>query len=156
MPRRTLQFRNTDDVVSDVRALAQSGYLRTGNWSLGQICDHLAIFLRGSIDGFGEMFPWIVRATLGKFVQWQIFRTGAMRTGVKVPKRFLPCDVTPDAAAVEKFIALVERYKNKAEPMQPSPFFGPLTKDEWTRLHLIHCAHHLSFLTPMEKPCACQ
>ena len=30
----------------------------------------------------------------------------------------------------------------------PSPLFGKMSRDELTRLHLIHCAHHLSFLTP--------
>ena len=33
-------------------------------------------------------------------------------------------------------------------PPAPHPFFGPLTRAEWTRLHCIHCAHHLSFALP--------
>jgi hypothetical protein len=28
------------------------------------------------------------------------------------------------------------------------PVFGPTGRDEWDRLHCIHCAHHLSFVWP--------
>ena len=35
----------------------------------------------------------------------------------------------------------------KTEPF-PHPFFGPLTKQQWNDLVLIHAGHHLSFLVP--------
>ncbi|MCC6125923.1 MAG: DUF1569 domain-containing protein [Pirellulales bacterium] len=148
MPRRSLQFQGLNDAIDDIRLLQRVGYERRGNWSLGQICDHLAIFFRGSLDGFDTKFPWIVRATVGKFVLRRIFEAGKMRTGVKVPKRFLPAGVRADAVAADELVELIDRFGRKSEPLEPSPIFGPLTKEEWTKLHLIHCAHHLRFLMP--------
>jgi hypothetical protein len=148
MLRRNLQFRKFDEVIDDVRSLQQTGYNLLGNWSLGQICDHLAIFFRGSLDGFGEMYPWIVRATVGKYFLWKILNSGKMTPGIKVPKRFLPGNVREDSAAAEELVKLIKRFEEKPDPLEPSPFFGPLFKEQWTRLHLIHAAHHLSFLAP--------
>jgi hypothetical protein len=38
--------------------------------------------------------------------------------------------------------------KASSGPVIPHPSIGPLTKAEWDRFHLIHCAHHLSFAIP--------
>ena len=50
--RRTLEFERIDDVMSEVDRLLD-GYASAGNWSLGQICNHLAGTYRMSIEGFG-------------------------------------------------------------------------------------------------------
>jgi hypothetical protein len=42
----------------------------------------------------------------------------------------------------------VERLKAHTGAIIPSPFFGPMSKDECVGLQLVHCAHHLSFLVP--------
>ena len=50
--------------------LQAMGYQRCGNWTLGQICHHLAIFMRGSLDGFSWKIPWIFRVTIGRLFSW--------------------------------------------------------------------------------------
>jgi hypothetical protein len=60
--RHSLQFDNFDQVAQDLHLLQSQGYERGGNWTLGQICDHLAIFLRGSMDGFATRLPWLLQA----------------------------------------------------------------------------------------------
>jgi hypothetical protein len=52
------------------------------------------------------------------------------------------------AAAVAKLRESVARFKAYAGEIHPSPLFGAMTKEEATRLQLVHCAHHLSFLVP--------
>jgi len=44
MDRRQINFCELDEVVADVEHLLSVDYQRAGNWTLGQICDHLAIF----------------------------------------------------------------------------------------------------------------
>jgi hypothetical protein len=145
--RRPLEFHDMHEVVADVQRLQDEGYDRAGNWTLSQVCDHLAIFFRGSLDGFSQKVPWLIRVLLGRMIFRWIMRRG-MGEGVKVPKGFLPGDPRSDSAAAEDLIQLVERFRNQVGEYQPSPLFGRLSRDEWTRLHLIHCAHHLSFLVP--------
>ena len=144
--RRNIQFSDFDQVAADVNELQAKGYQRCGNWSLGQICDHLAIFMRGSLDGYSWKIPWVFRVTIGSFFLRRILRQKKMATGVKVPKVFLPGEPTDDVASVESFLELVRRYQYHTGPMAPSPLSGKLSRQEWDQLHLIHAAHHLSFL----------
>ncbi len=151
MNRRTLDFRSFDEVWADVQALHQSGYQRAGNWSLGQICDHLAIFIRGSLDGFDRMMPWLLRATVGRYFLKKILRERRMKAGLRVPQKSLPGNVVEDAPAVKSFGELLDRYRTYSGPMHPSPIFGDLTRETWTDLHLVHASHHLSFLQPNQR-----
>ena len=52
--RRKLLFQSLDDILADVNGLAKCQEVRTlGNWSAGQVMQHLAIVMNKSIDGFG-------------------------------------------------------------------------------------------------------
>jgi hypothetical protein len=146
--RRDLRFDDFDQLMAEVRTLQSGGYRRCGNWTLSQVCDHLAIFLRGSMRGFPTQMPWILRVTVGRFFLRRILRKKKMPTGFKVPGVYLPGDPVNDLAAVEAFLKTVREYRDYSGRPAPSPFAGPLTRDEWDRLHLIHAAHHLSFLQP--------
>jgi len=152
--RRPLDFQDLGQVIGDVQDLRRRGYTRAGNWTLAQVADHLAIFFRGSLEGFSRRMPWIVRALVGKPILGLILRKRRMRAGVQVPQVFLPGDPRDDEVAVEQLVGLIERFRNHTGPLQPSPLFCHLTRQQWTDLHLIHAAHHLSFLLPADKASA--
>ena len=44
----------------------------------------------------------------------------------------------------------IRRWQGHTGPLHPSPLFGGNNKDNWLKGHLIHCAHHLSFLIPRQ------
>ena len=148
MMRRDLDFRDFDPLIADLNRLRDEGYERVGNWSLSQACDHLAIFIRGSMDGFDRMLPWIVRATVGRLLLRWVLNSRKMKAGLKVPKDFLPQSPREDDQAVASLVELIERFRNHKGPCRPSPLFGNLSHQQWSQLHLIHAAHHLSFLVP--------
>src|SRR3954451_10429489 len=87
--RRDLSFASLDRVMPEIDRLLE-GHTTVGNWSLGQICNHLGATLVGSLEGFGVQAPWLVRKTIGQVVRRRILRSGRMRAGVKLPERFLP------------------------------------------------------------------
>ena len=149
--RRPLDFQDLEQVLLDVRHLSADGYDRLGTWTLGQVCDHLAIFFRGSLEGFTQKVPWLIRVLLGRMLFRHIIRRRGMGEGIKVPRSFLPGDAGDDAASAEQLVELIERFRTHAGEYEPSPLFGRLSRDEWTQLHLIHCSHHLSFLIPQNK-----
>jgi hypothetical protein len=47
--RRSLRFHSFDEIVPDVERLVD-GHSTVGNWSLAQICRHLADVLRATVD----------------------------------------------------------------------------------------------------------
>jgi hypothetical protein len=88
------------------------------------------------------------RVVLGPIVKRQLFKTGRMRTGVKLPERFLPKPGLDARAEAEALRAALRLFAAHSGPLATHPFFGTLSRAEWDRLHCIHCAHHLSFAVP--------
>jgi hypothetical protein len=147
MNRRPLDFRTFDEVRADLDRL-RAGYQKGGNWSLGQVCNHLAIFVRGSLDGFtGPRPPWFLRM-IGPFLLRRMIKNRRMPEGVKVPAHFQPQASAEDSREVQELQDLLRRFEKHQGPLHPSPLGGELSYDTWRELHLIHCAHHLSFLQP--------
>jgi|GEM_PF-6173926 len=68
--RRKLAFTNLDQVQEDAQSLLKSGYVRLGNWDLGQCCTHLAIAMDLSIDGFPAALP----PPISTINHWTFFR----------------------------------------------------------------------------------
>jgi hypothetical protein len=145
--RRTLEFARLEDVMPDVDRLL-TGHRMTGNWSLGQVCNHLAGVIRLSVEGSETRAPWLIRATIGRSQKAKILGEGRMKTGFQLPEAFLPRPGLDDRAEAEALRATIAHYLAHPGPRALHPFFGRMKGDEWDRLHRIHCAHHLSFAVP--------
>jgi hypothetical protein len=44
--------------------------------------------------------------------------------------------------------AEIHRFLEADGPLPAHPRLGPMTREEWTRFHCMHCAHHLGFAVP--------
>ena len=146
--RRKLDFHDVDQLIAELQQLRDGGYRRGGQWSLSQICDHLAIFVRGSLGAFKKLLPWPIRFFVGKPLLRKILRHARCTRALRVPAILLPGEPRDDAAAVDALVQLLRQFRDHAGPLQANPLFGELSREQWTQLHLIHAAHHLSFLTP--------
>ena len=148
LERRRLDFKNWNEALSDVDHLRVAGYDRSGNWDLSQIVDHVGEGLRTAVRGTDHRAAWIIRKVFGPILLQRIFRQRRMKAGIKVPDWWLPGPTHDESAAVDKFRADLAAFQAMATTPFPHPFFGPLTKQQWNELALIHSAHHLSFLIP--------
>jgi hypothetical protein len=152
--RRPLSFTDLDEVVRDVEQLRAKGYSRAGNWDLAQVCDHLTDWMRYQIDGYPRTgcligtVLWLVKLTKGKQILREILSTGTMRAGSQTLRDTVHAPGGDEAPAVERLKQTAQRFKAHSGDYRPSPLFGSLTRDEATKLQLVHCAHHLSFLVP--------
>jgi hypothetical protein len=152
--RRELSFATLDDVVRDAETLLAKGYDRVGKWDLAQCCGHLAAWFRYQLDGFPKpplvLRPvfWLVRNTAGKWMARKMLTGGTMKEGMQTIPQSVPAPGGDAAAAVADLRATIERWKAHTGELYPSPLFGSMPRDQWVKGHLIHCAHHLSFLRP--------
>ena len=147
MNRRSLDFRTFEQVLDDLDRLEKVGYSMAGNWNLGQMSNHLAKFVKGSLDGFAERMPWYQRLFAPLFLWWMI-RQRSMPAGVSIPDSLRPDPAVEERPEVENLKQLLLRFRDHRGPVEPSPWADHLTYEKWKDLHLIHCAHHLSFLHP--------
>jgi hypothetical protein len=146
MKRRPLDLRTVDEAIAELDRLHRAGSTPAGNWSLAQTCNHLSNFVRGSLEGFSvPRAPWYMRM-IAPLLVWWMLKKRRMPEGVNIPSQLRPHDDKDEAAEVAQLQNLLRRFREHRGPLHPSPFAGALSHDTWLNLHLIHCAHHLSFL----------
>ena len=158
MDRRQLDFHSADDVIADIKMLQSSGYRKTKNWNLSQVCEHLTTTMIGGLDGWGFRLPWIVRAT---YMNWEFNRAIKKRkiaTGLPTLDRLKPKQATSaenepdDQLAIDRCIETCRRTEAYNGTMIENPLLNHVTADQWKDYMWVHAAHHLSFLVPDTVP----
>jgi Protein of unknown function (DUF1569) len=144
--RRSLTFEKLGDVMLDVDRLL-AGHVTVGRWTLGQILRHLAIAVRDTVQGP----PSTSEPTREQdILRRRLFHRGRIPDGLDAPPGLTPppdLDARSEAESLRRAIAL---YPSRIGPFPAHPRVGPLTGEEWTRFHCLHCAHHLGFAVPLE------
>ena len=144
--RRPLQFENLDAIMPDVDRLLQ-GHSTVGNWTLGQICEHLATVLKRVVD-LPASTPTDPSLRVSDEQKRQVFTSGQIPEAMPMPGTLATpdaVDATEGAAQLRQALAY---YQGSPGPVADHRLFGPLSKAEWDRMMNIHCAHHLSFALP--------
>jgi len=155
---RRLRFETIAQAKAEVETILASEKAgtckRTGNWTVGQNFGHLASWIEWGFDGYPPSMgkpPWFVKIMV-KFMKKKIFDGPAM-LGFRLPHApegtFGMEDVPADAAAGRLLTGLSRL--EQGSPKDPNPAFGPMTHEEWKKLHLRHCEGHLGFLWPNAK-----
>jgi hypothetical protein len=147
--RRTLRYKSLDEVMPDVERLLE-GHSTVGQWSLAQICRHLATVMRRVVD-MPASTPQDPSQWVGEEQKRQVLDSGMLPEGLPGPPQLMPTETLGEHEEAEGLRQAIAHYKASAGPVIPHRIFGPLTKDEWDRLQLIHVAHHLSFAVPAER-----
>jgi hypothetical protein len=150
--RRKLHFESLDDILADVDQLAKSREIRTlGNWTPGQVFEHLATTMTKSIDGFQTSMPAPVRF-LFRLVMKNRFLNSPMSPGFQLPAK-AAAEMTPGPTDLQQGLKdireAIKRLQTEGK-RAVSPALGPLTLEEWTKMHCRHAELHLSFLVPVE------
>jgi hypothetical protein len=145
--RRPLSFDSLDKVSTDLDRLL-AGNRTVGKWTFGQICNHLTKTFTGSVEGFPDKAPWLIRVTIAPLVFRHILKSQQMAEGIKAPSYLNPPSGLDDRAEAEALRAALRLFTLNSGPVQAHPFFGPIGRDGWEELHRLHCAHHLSFALP--------
>ncbi len=149
--RRELHYSNLEDVIVDAENLAAGPVLTSGDWTFGQILEHLAVTFDYSIDGFPFRGPWFLRKIVAPFLKNR-FLTKPMPSGFKLPKN--AGALKPGEVSVEEGLAHLKRAIGRFETETPNadhPVFGKMAQQEWVSLGLRHCELHLSFVSPAES-----
>lgn len=152
--RRALKFDSIDEVSRDAEMLRDRGYTRGGNWNLSQIALHLRDWLGYPIHGYPKTplllrpIIWTIRVTIGGRSLRRIVETGRMQQGGPTMPETVHPPAGDESTAVNELKRAVDEWKNYRGPIKPSPIFGKWDYETATKLQLVHCAHHLSFLIP--------
>ena len=150
--RRILRFESLDQMIAEVDRLVaaeRAGKLkRAGNWTLGQILGHIAVWAEFSYTDMPLNPPffvrWILRWQKGKYLY------GPMPAGVRIPRvngGTLGTDPMTLEEGLDRLQRVIARLRVEP-PTAPSKVFGMLTHEESIALNLRHAELHLGFLIP--------
>jgi hypothetical protein len=150
--RRKLRFESIDEMMAEVDRLVQAekaGRLkRLGNWTVGQMLGHLAVWAEYSYTGPPIKAPFFIKLIFR--LRKRKFLYGSMPAGVKIPGikgGTLATEPMPLDEALGRLQRAMERLKTEA-PTVPNVIFGPLRHEEWIAMTLRHAELHLGFLIP--------
>ncbi|MBX3316263.1 MAG: DUF1569 domain-containing protein [Phycisphaeraceae bacterium] len=149
-PCRELSLRTLDDLereIAAVEAADRAGTLQTcGNWSAGKVLGHIAAWIDYAFDGYPMNPPWFVRI-IGRTMKGPMLKQPRMKPGFRIrgaPEGTYGVTEMSVPEGAKRLRNAIARFK--IEQPGPNPIFGPLTKDQWTRMHLNHASLHLGFL----------
>lgn len=150
--RRRLRFETIAALRAELERVEnaeRAGTLRrSGNWTPGQVCGHLATWTAFAFSRNPLRPPWFVRLILR--LRKHRYLNEGLPAGVRIPRvegGTLGTEDVPFPDAITALRAALDRLEREA-PTLPNVVFGPLTHEEWIKLNLRHAELHLSFLHP--------
>jgi hypothetical protein len=144
--RRDLSFARLDQIMPEVDRLL-TGHATVGQWSLGQICHHLALALRYSAAARSPVpEPTPEQAALRE----RFFAAGKFPEGRPAPPPMEPRPGLDDQVEADRLRAAIDHFTSASGPCPTHPALGPLDHQQWAQFHCMHAAHHLGFAVPQE------
>jgi len=146
--RRKLRFDTLDALsreLDNLEQARQAGTLRhDGNWTPGQVFNHLATWIERYETRDLPKVPWYMRL-VGPFMRGRLIRNG-FPAGLPGPTGKVQ---TEPACSFEEGLA---RLRTKMDVLRTQPlgqhnaFLGRLSDEDVVQLHLRHAELHLGFL----------
>lgn len=151
--RRDIDFHSGEEVIADIEHLRKAGYEKTKNWNLTQVCQHLAGTMNGGMDGFGFRLPWILRATVVKWVFAYSLKKRKLMNGAPTFPSLQPKaeDNADDDAVIDHCIETIRRAISFDGSMEDYALLDNLSVEDWRAFMWLHASHHLSFLVPSSQ-----
>ena len=144
--RRTVRYEDLRDILEDIEAITAGPVTGVGGWTPAQNIDHVRQVIRMSRAGIDLTLPLPLRI-LGRMLKGRVQRK-PFRAGIPSLDAFQP---PADLDLADAVAAFREEVLAAAEPgamRHPSPLFGPMTHQEWERLHCRHAELHFSHIVP--------
>lgn len=146
--RRTVRFESMRDILEDIETLAKGDAITSGDWTAGQLVNHIADAIHKSIDGYELLAPERERKIASR--RRETLLVEGFPTGIKLEgemTRYVPEPGVSFTAALENLRRAVGRVES--ERMEAvHPFLDRMDHEQWLRFHCRHAELHFSFLQP--------
>ncbi len=120
--RRDVHYDSLDELLADAERLAKGQNRTVGNWTLGQILQHLAQSMDAAIDGMEMKVPWFMKMAFGLLMNKDKMLSRPISAGFKIPKKgeaqFIPDSSTSTEEGLASLRAAVQRFQNDTSRFQ--------------------------------------
>jgi len=150
-PRRELSFETLDDILAEAEAIAAGPHHTTGNHTAGELFYHVAVPMKGAVEGFGFAVPLPMRL-FGRTLKLLGKAAAPFNPGINPPKsvlqHFWPPEPITTQQGLDTLRAAIDAARAPGSMTHPSPLFGHLSHDEHVVLNCRHAELHFSFIHP--------
>jgi hypothetical protein len=138
---------------------------RQGKWTAAEVLEHLSLSYSGTVKGLNRCLregkPLARKPSLqDRLKVTLVVRVGYMPHGRKAPDVSVPhgapleqvkVEVMSNLAAMEKALAECEAKFGKNALLMDHPILGPLTTQQWRKLHWVHGRHHVKQILQLRQ-----
>jgi hypothetical protein len=144
LEQRFLKFADVDAAKAEVIRL-RAGYTKSKNWTLPQACWHLNAVMNYAMRP-GPHAHVTPSPEMAQRLQI-LLQSGRLPISIQAPEAIVP-PANPPESAIDDYLVTLEKFKNFKGEFGPHRLYGSIPHDDFVRLQLNHCAHHLGFLIP--------
>ena len=149
--REGLRFASEHGVIADIKRL-RDGHVAAGNWTLTQVCWHLAATVPFPVTaGQPDVTPTESQQKMQAFMEMVLGNGGRLPPGFQAPDHIVP-PAQCDGSAIDDLIRRLEALAGHDAPTIDMGAFGTAPTAKCRQMVLGHCARHLSFLRPVTGP----
>ena len=142
--RRQVHYSSMDKLLADAERCSNGSVRSLGNWSPGQIFEHLARSMDTSIDGSDFSVPTPLRWLMTLLMKRRFLKKG-IPAGFKAPAVQIADDSITTEVGLTSLRTAIARQENESE-RAIHPGFGYIGREGWNDFHLRHAEMHMSFL----------
>lgn len=134
-------------------------------WNAGEVLEHLSLSYSGTVKGLNRCLregkPLARKPGVrDRLAVMLVVGLGYMPHGRKAPEVSVPhgapleqvkLEVLSNLTAMDETLARCEAMFGKNTLLMDHPILGPLTTQQWRKLHWIHGRHHLKQILQLQK-----
>ncbi|MEM1446692.1 MAG: DUF1569 domain-containing protein [Planctomycetota bacterium] len=152
--RRDLNYTDFNDLLADIERVVAEPHEVIGNWTAGEIIDHVAKPIPWAMDGYDPELlaavPWYFKV-FGPLMKKSFLAQKPPPAGIKPPTKmmafFEPERGVSVETAMQRLRDAVTRWP-ESDTIPKNPLIGSMTKAEWERFLTNHASLHFSFIVP--------
>ncbi len=130
------------ELIGRINALTAETRAQWGAMNVSQMLAHCQMPL-GVATGKHKLKRNFFLSLIGPFFKKQLFNDKPFKRNLPTDKSFIIADPEAFEKEKQKLISMINSFSETAMSGEPHPFFGKLSKEEWSRGTWKHIDHHL-------------
>lgn len=130
------------EIIARINQLRPDSPAKWGKMNVSQMLAHCQKPLGVAVGDHSLKANFIIRL-IGPLFKKKLFNEKPFKKGLPTDKSFIISDARDFENEKKKMIGMINAFSADAMSGEPHPFFGKLTKDEWSRGTWKHLDHHL-------------
>lgn len=130
------------DIINRINKLTPQNQAQWGKMNVAQMLAHCQMPL-GVATGKHKLKRNFLLSLIGPLFKKQLFNEQPFKKNLPTDKSFIIADPQGFETEKQKLIDMVNVFSDTTMSGEPHPFFGKLTKEEWSKGTWKHLDHHL-------------